>query len=378
MERANRYSNSAKDAPSTKGYADQQTGGYLGDGIKYAADKFESTRLKWWQIPGSVQVSASRDITFTKGSMVAVMGGFGVGNDANAHTNSVGLGTSRIEISGIDFLQTGANAITMGGIQADSHHPSDPRMIVEYGVIKENTFKQTGRTITSTAAVFVSYTANTQITHNDLYDLPYSGICWGWGWGSNDEGGSPTYIDRGLYEYQPLYKTPTTMKNGLIANNLVHHYGLQHQDNGAIYTLAKSPNTIIRNNWIIFEARPEKEQTGLYHDEGSRDYEDFNIVIESPYDEWMWRNERDLTTTGNLTVHNIAVNQPTLTDDKNRGDKFYDVFQWSSYKDLTPKMKSWAYSAGLPAKQRHNRPASMCYSPSDKWCKAPVTRDVKP
>lgn len=311
--------------------------------------------------------------------MVAVMGGFGIGNDANAHASGVGLGTSRIEISGMDFLQTGTNAITMGGIQADAHHPSDPRMIVEYGVIKENTFKQTGQTITSSAAIFVSYTANTQIVYNDLYELPYSGICWGFGWGSNDEGGSPTYIKRGLYDYQPLYKTPTTMKNGLIANNLVHHYGLTHQDNGAIYTLAKSPNTILTQNWIIFEARPEEEQTGLYHDEGSRDYEDKEIVIESPYDEWMWRNERDDTTTGNITAHDIAVNQPGLTDNKNRGDKFYDLFQWSTYNDLTLEMKSWAYAAGLPREQRRNRPVSMCYGPSEKnWCKAPVTRDVEP
>lgn len=274
----------------------------------YAADKFESTRPHWWLIPGSVQVSAARDITFTQGSMTAIMGGFGIGNDANAHVSGVGLGTSRIEISGMDFLQTGTNAITMGGIQADSHHPSDPRMIVEYGAIKANTFRQTGQTITSSAAVFVSYTANTQITHNDLYELPYSGICWGYGWGSNDEGGSPPYVERGLYDYQPLYTTPTTMKNGLIANNLVHSYGLTHQDNGAIYTLAKSPNTTLSRNWIIFEGRPEKEQTRLYHDEGSRDYEDKETVIESPYDEWMWRNERNLATTGNITAHDIAVN----------------------------------------------------------------------
>lgn len=192
------------DQISTKGLVDLQTGGYLGDDIVYAADKFESTRPHWWQVPGSIQVSASRDITFAQGSMVAIMGGFGIGNDANAHVSGVGLGTSRIEISNMDFLQTGANAITMGGIMADAHHPSDPRMIVEHGLIKANTFRQTGQHITSSAGVFVSYTSGTEISYNDLYELPYSGICWGFGWGSNDEGGSPEYLRRGLYDYQPF------------------------------------------------------------------------------------------------------------------------------------------------------------------------------
>lgn len=169
------------------------------------------------------------------------------------------------------------------------------------------------------------------------------------------------------------------MKNGIISNNLVHNYGLTHQDNGAIYTLAKSPNTTLSRNWIIFAARPEKEQTGLYHDEGSRDYEDKETVIESAYDEWMWRNERVNTTTGNLYVHDIAVNWPSLTDDKDRGDRFEDIFVWKTYADLSARMKSWAYSAGLPVSLRKSRPVSMCYGPEDKKsCKATVMRDVEP
>ncbi|KAK1971352.1 hypothetical protein LY78DRAFT_666087 [Colletotrichum sublineola] len=214
-------------------------------------------------------------------------------------------------------LESGQKHITMGGIQADAHHPSDPRMIVEYGVIKENAFRQTGQTITSTAAIFVYYTANTQIVHDDLYELPYSGICWGYGWGSYGEGGSPAA------------STPPSGTTGS-------------------------------------SSKPEKERTGLYHDEGSRDYEDREMVIESPYDEWMWRNKRNGSTKGDLTVHDVAVNQPGLTDNKNRGDKFYDLCRRSTYEDLMAKMKSWAYAAGLPVEQRRHRPVSICYGASEK------------
>ncbi len=44
-------------------------------------------------------------------------------------------------------------------------------------------------------------------------NLPYDGIDIGWGWGMNDAGGSQDYANRGTYNYQPRYTTPTTLKN---------------------------------------------------------------------------------------------------------------------------------------------------------------------
>ena len=57
------------DFPSSNiGYADQQTGAYIGVDKAYPADEFESSRPFWWQIPGSVQASAAHNLTFTNGS----------------------------------------------------------------------------------------------------------------------------------------------------------------------------------------------------------------------------------------------------------------------------------------------------------------------
>ncbi|KAF5534726.1 xylanase A [Fusarium phyllophilum] len=159
------------------GHADQQTGGFIGLNKTYP--RFEGSRPFWYQVPGSVQVSAATDIKFTNGSMVAVMGGFGIGNDANAHASGVGLGTSKIEISGMYFSQTGANSITVGGIQANAHHPSDPRMVNRDIAITENIIKDTAQTITSAAGILVTYTTGTVVSSNDLSSLLYSGIAWG-------------------------------------------------------------------------------------------------------------------------------------------------------------------------------------------------------
>ncbi|KIM99403.1 hypothetical protein OIDMADRAFT_127477 [Oidiodendron maius Zn] len=229
------------------GYADQQTGAFIGLNESYTI--FESSRPFWWQVPGSIQMSAAHDIVIQNGSMVAIMGGFGIGNDPNAHTSGVGLGANNITISGIYFTQTGHNCITVGGVQADAHHPSDSRMLNSNIMISENIFSNTQITYTSGVPIFVSYATNAQIIHNDISVVPYSGICYGFGWGSNDAGGSEEYLLRGLYNYQPIYTTPTTLTDGLISNNLIHDYGLRHTDLGGIYTLSKSPNTFITENY---------------------------------------------------------------------------------------------------------------------------------
>ena len=44
-------------------------------------------------------------------------------------------------------------------------------------------------------------------SHNEVYNMPYTGMSIGYGWGANDAGGSKDYADRGLYNYQPRYTT---------------------------------------------------------------------------------------------------------------------------------------------------------------------------
>lgn len=254
------YMHTTWNLPSTNlGYADQQTGGYIGLNKTY--DEFEASRPFWYQVPGSVQVSAASNIKFTNGSMVAIMGGFGIGNDANAHSSGLGLGAKDIEISGMYFSQTGANSITVGGIQADAHHPPDPRMVNENNLVTENIIRDTAQTITSAAGILITYTTHTEVSFNDLSLLPYSGIAWGYGWGSNDKGDVPEYENRGLYRYQPVYDTPTILKDGLIMQNIIHDFGRMHTDLAGIYTLSASPNTKIIGNCIFTETE-ESSGTG--------------------------------------------------------------------------------------------------------------------
>ena len=219
-------------------------------------------------MPGAIQISAARNIAFSGGSYTQLgAGGFGIGQDPNAHLTGVGLGAVNISVSDGYFTQVMGNSITAGGVQAAAHHPNDTRMINSNINISGNIFFNNSALFSSTVNIFVSYIQYSTISHNDIFSAPYSGICHGYGLGSNDAGGSLTYINRGLYNFQPLYQTPTTSQNNLIIGNLIHQYGLSHTDLGALYTLSKSPSTLITENYAL-----DAGWYGMYTDEGSNSY----------------------------------------------------------------------------------------------------------
>ncbi|PQE07322.1 pectin lyase fold virulence factor protein [Rutstroemia sp. NJR-2017a WRK4] len=248
------------------GYVDQQTGGYIGENVTYP--EFEAARSHWYQMPSAIQVSAARDIRFDGGSYQQLGGGgFGIGNDHNAHLSGVGLGAKNVSVTNGYFTQVMGNSITGGGINIPAHHPNDTRLVNSGIYIERNIFYNTSSLFSSTVPILFTYVQDSTVKNNDLFHVPYSGICIGYGWGMNDEGGSQTYVDRGTYKYQPIFNTPTTARNNLIEGNLINDFGWSHTDLGGIYTLSKSPDTIFRENYVL-----NSTWYGLYTDEGSNSY----------------------------------------------------------------------------------------------------------
>ena len=282
--------------PSSEyGFPDQQTGAFIGE--SWNRSDFEATRPHWFQTPGSVQVSAAQHITFQGGAVTCTgAAGMGVGNDDNAHLSDVGLGAMDITISGVNFTQTGANALQIGGVQANAHHPIVPAMVNSHIVAEHNYFDRNAFLYNSGANIFVTYTEYSRIVSNTITNTPYSGICMGYGWGANDPNGTPAYAALGLYAHQPIYYTPTTAHDNLIAHNYLYNIGLKHDDLGGIYTLSMNNGTVIRDNVIA-----KGLQWGLYHDEGSRYFTDKNNVVDAAGG-WLFLNLGQGYETGNNTV----------------------------------------------------------------------------
>ena len=268
---------------SSDGYANQQTGAFI-SGPKSQYPEFEATRPAWHQMPGAVQVSAAKNISFTRDRFVALGEvGLGIGNDDNAHLSKVGLGADTINVVGCVFTQIAGGAIVIGGIQAKAHHPggdvalsaltaSQTKMIDQNITVKDNLVHDVGIDYRDFAGLMFTYTQNVLLSHNEVYNLPYSGINSGYGWGTNDAGGSNDYKTRSqgdLYKYQPLYTNPTIAKNNQITANSIHQGMLQMNDGGCYYNLSASATTFTENYCNASGSGLSGSYFGMYADEGS-------------------------------------------------------------------------------------------------------------
>jgi hypothetical protein len=269
------------------GYADQQNGAHLAQSYTMPSNwlstcssgcqLFEATRNTWAQMPAAVQVSAASNITFS-GDTFTDLGevGLGVGEDADANASGVGLGASGITITGNTFSSDAGDGIVAGGIEPDAHHPSNPAMTNQNITITDNRVTNVGTDYKEVSAILSTYVTSATIRHNQVDHLPYDGIDIGWGWGINDPGGSQDYVNRGTYNYQPTYTTPTTLKNNTVSYNLIFDTKNVMHDGGSIYNLSANPGTVIEDNYMY----NNNGTVALYLDEGSRYVTASNNVVQ--------------------------------------------------------------------------------------------------
>jgi hypothetical protein len=309
--------------PNTDGFADQQTGGFLvGPRSNFPgggqSPVFEAARPHWSQMPAAVQVSAAKNVSFLRDRFVSLGEvGLGIGNDADAHASGVGLGANGVTVTGCVFSQIAGGGIVVGGIKAWAHHPcgdkvcaaGDPgsRLIDQNITITDNLVHDVGIDYRDFAGVMFTYTQGVVVSHNELYNLPYSGIATGLGWGTNDAGGNNDYKTRAtgnLYQYQPLYANGTVAKNNTVSWNYVHLMQLQMNDGGCHYNLSANPGTTVTQNYC------EGKGSGLsgtiwgeYEDEGSA-YVTMTKNVYANFGAYVTANWNASNNTGHLTFTN--------------------------------------------------------------------------
>jgi hypothetical protein len=312
---------------STDGFVDQQTGGFaVGPRSLYPA--FEATRPVWHQMPAAVQVSAAANISFLGDRFVDLGSvGLGIGNDADAHESGVGLGASGIQVIGGVFSQIAASGIAIGGFQATAHHPggdvplsaltpTELAMIDENITISDNLIHDIGIDYRDSVAILFTYTQQVVVSHNETYNLPYSGIASGFGWGTNDAGGNGDYKTRAngdLYMYQPLYTNPTVAENNTVSANYVHNAMLQMNDGGCHYNLSANPGTVVKGNYCNASGSGLSGLfIGDYEDEGSA-YLTITSNVFASFGEWVFANANAANDTGHLTwTNNWVSGSPSI------------------------------------------------------------------
>jgi hypothetical protein len=162
-------------------------------------------------------------------------------------------------IADCEFRNIAGSAIQVGDVQREDHHPDDARLVVKNNTVVGNSIHAIATDYNGGVGVFVGYTDGTIIRNNEIFDLPYSGISMGWGWGETDAGG-------GNYVTPVIFDTPTPAGNNIIEHNHIHHVMGTLIDGGAIYTLGDMPGTVIRENHVHDNGG---WPSGIYLDEGS-------------------------------------------------------------------------------------------------------------
>jgi hypothetical protein len=160
-------------------------------------------------------------------------------------------------VEGCVFRDIGGNGIQAGSYQdeeEETHLPFAPagdRGVCAGLRIGDNVLTDCGTEDWGCVAISAGFVREFTIEHNEIFDLPYSGVSLGWGW----------------------TRSPNVMRNNVVRANHIHRVSRKMYDTAGIYTLSAQPGSLVAENAIhsiVMSPWVEKPHWGhIYLDEGS-------------------------------------------------------------------------------------------------------------
>lgn len=202
--------------------------------------------------PGSPDVLPDAAITVELANSVSFLGNEFTKLGITAIRMQNGVQNSLME--GNLFYDLSGGAVNVGSPDSNDRnvfHPADHRMIMKNNDIVNNIIHDIGIDYKSAAAVSAGYPVDMDISHNEMYSLPYSGTHLGYGWAKDFD--------------------PVTSNVRIQNNHIYDLMGMGLFDGGAIYSIGTTGATAADKNLVSGNYLRNQMDIGapLYTDEGS-------------------------------------------------------------------------------------------------------------
>jgi len=239
--------------PSEAGLVPLQAGMFMLDAYrlkpKGTAERPKLDNQAWLgRPPGGVSVANADHISFER-CRFEHMASAGLDIPSGAHDDL---------IQGCIFRDLGGNGIQIGkftdpGVETHlAYNPLDQREVCTHETIADNLVTDCGTEDWGCVGIAAGYVRQTAIAHNEISDLPYTGISLGWGW----------------------TRATNCMRDNTVFANRIHRVATRLGDTAAIYTLSAQPGTVVSQN-CVYDIKPSPYVPDsnhwfyLYLDEGS-------------------------------------------------------------------------------------------------------------
>ncbi|MCI0494221.1 right-handed parallel beta-helix repeat-containing protein [candidate division KSB1 bacterium] len=178
------------------------------------------------------------------------------------------------------------------------YNPEDQREICKNDTISNNVITKIGQDYPGCCGIACGFPQGVVIEHNELFDMPYTGISVGWGWTDADN----------------------AMRDNQIRYNHIHHVLKLLCDGGGIYTLSKQPNSSIKENYIHDIYRSQwavgSQVNGIFLDEGTNGYTLDHNVFENIQEEQIRHNR----TSTIILIKNYTKDQQVIENSGLKGE----------------------------------------------------------
>jgi hypothetical protein len=219
--------------------------GYCGIQACMHTDRSSQTN-NWSTVPAAIELMLADYCSFRQ-CTIRHTGGSGIW---------IGRNCSACEISGSHIHDISGNGVNIGEgndrlTGEASWWKSHPEEVARGNIISHSLIENCGVQFYGALGIWCGLVANTVIEHNEIRDLPYSGISVGWLW-------TPE---------------PSPCRENTIHGNHIHHILNILSDGGGIYSLGLQPGSQITRNLIhdVQVNAGRAESNGMFLDEGTKE-----------------------------------------------------------------------------------------------------------